>query len=209
MRRNSNGVAPIGLGIESLVGVNYVGMKQFFYILYALCGLLLLSCGQRKGGALAVIESIADTDADSAAVLLSQYDTLEASVADMMYYKLLCAKVKDRRDELDMSDAQAEQLVTYFEEDGDYRLLPTAYYYGGRICSENSNAPQALAYFRKAEVLLTDNHTRPMPDDDCDKALLSKVYSQMGYLFVDRRMYDDARQCSEQSYELDKAIRQR
>ncbi len=207
MRRNSNGVAPIGLGIESLVGVNYVGMKQLFYILYALCGLLLLSCGQRKGGALAVIESIADTDADSAAVLLSQYDTLEASVADMMYYKLLCAKVKDRRDELDMSDAQAEQLVTYFEEDGDYRLLPTACYYGGRICSENSNAPQALAYFRKAEVLLTDNHTRPMPDDDCDKALLSKVYSQMGYLFVDRRMYDEARQCSEQSYELDKAIR--
>ena len=32
MRRNSNGVAPIGLGIESLVGVNYVGMKQLFYI---------------------------------------------------------------------------------------------------------------------------------------------------------------------------------
>ncbi len=48
-----------------------------------------------------------------------------------------------------------------------------------------------------------------MLDDDCDKALLSKVYSQMGYLFVDRRMYDEARQCSEQSYELDKAIRQR
>ena len=144
-------------------------MKQLFcIILYALCSLLLLSCGQRKGGALAVIESMADTDADSAAVLLSQYDTLEASVADMMYYKLLCAKVKDRRDELDMSDAQAEQLVTYFEEDGDSRLLPTAYYYGGRICSENSNAPQALAYFRKAEVLLTDNHTRSIPDDDRD-----------------------------------------
>ena len=61
MRRNSNGVAPIGLGIESLVGVNYVGMKQLFYILYALCGLLLLSCGQRKGGALAGVDALYST----------------------------------------------------------------------------------------------------------------------------------------------------
>ena len=84
---------------------------------------------------------------------------------------------------------------------------PQAYYYGGRICAENSNAPQALDYFRKAEVLLTNDHIRPMPEDNQDKALLSKVYSQMGYLFVGRNMYDEAQRCSELSYELDKASR--
>ena len=185
----------------------FVRMKRLSYIVCTLCGLLLFSCGQRYEPALIAIDSIADAEADSAAVLLSGVDTVEFSEADRMYYHLLCAKVDDKRDVLDMTDEQAEQLVTYFEDDGDERLLPTAYYYGGRICVENSNAPQALDYFRKAEILLTDDHIRPMPEEDRDKALLSKVYSQMGYLFVYRKMYDEARQCSEQSYELDKAIR--
>lgn len=186
----------------------FVRMKRLTYIIYTFCGvLLLLSCGQRYDSTLIAIDSIADADADSAAVLLSRVDTVEISEANRMYYHLLRAKVDDKRDVLEMTDEQAEQLVTYFEDDGDERLLPTAYYYGGRICVENSNAPQALDYFRKAEVLLTDDHIRPMPEDDHEKALLSKVYSQMGYLFVYRKMYDEARQCSEQSYKLDKAIR--
>lgn len=196
-------------GGEHHAGVNPLhSMKRLTYIIYTFCGvLLLLACGQRYEPALIAIDSIANANPDSAAVLLSRVDTVEFSEANRMYYYLLRAKVDDQRDALDMTDEQAEQLVTYFEDDGDERLLPTAYYYGGRICVENSNAPQALDYFRKAEVLLTNDHTRPMPEDNQDKALLSKVYSQMGYLFVDRRMYDEARQCSEQSYELDKAIR--
>ena len=182
-------------------------MKRLAYILYSFCGLLLLlACGQRYEPALIAIDSIADANPDSAAVLLSEVDTQNVSVSNRMYYRLLRAKVDDKRDELDMTDEQAEQIVTYFEDDGDERLLPTAYYYGGRICAENSNAPQALDYFRKAEVLLTDDHIRPMPEDDQDKALLSKIYSQMGYLFVYRNMFDESRICSEKSYELDKAI---
>lgn len=196
-------------GGEHHAGVNPLhSMKRLTYIIYTFCGvLLLLACGQRYEPALIAIDSIANANPDSAAVLLSGVDTVEISEANRMYYYLLCAKIDDKRDALDMTDEQAEQLVTYFEDDGDERLLPTAYYYGGRICVENSNAPQALDYFRKAEVLLTNDHTRPMPEENRDKALLSKVYSQMGYLFVNRRMYDEARQCSEQSYELDKAIR--
>jgi len=182
-------------------------MKRLAYILYSFCGLLLLlACGQRYEPTLIAIESIADADPDSAAILLSEVDTLNVSEGNRMYYYLLRAKVDDKRDELDMTDEQAEQLVTYFEDNGDERLLPTAYYYGGRICAENENVPQALAYFRKAEKLLTDYHSHPMPEDDQDKALLSKVYSQMGYLFVYRNMFDEARVCSEKSYELDKAI---
>lgn len=183
-------------------------MKRLAYILYSFCGLLLLlACGQRYEPTLIAIDSIADADPDSAAILLSEVDTLNVSEGNRMYYYLLRAKVDDKRDELDMTDEQAEQLVTYFEDNGDERLLPTAYYYGGRICAENENVPQALAYFRKAEKLLTDDHSHPMPEDDQDKALLSKVYSQMGYLFVYRNMFEEARACSQKSYELDKAIR--
>ena len=169
--------------------------------------MLLCACGHRYDVRLTAIDSIIEDHADSARVLLEAYDTSAASTANRMYHRLLLAKVGDNLDQLDATTEEAEQLVTYYEDDGDEHLLPIAYYYGGRICAENSNASQALDYFHKAEVLLTDDHNRPMPDDDRDKALLSKVYSQMGYLFVYRNMYDEARQCSQKSYELDKAIR--
>lgn len=182
-------------------------MKQHSYILCALCGLFLLSCGQRYDSRLTAIDIVAVTDADSASMLLSRYDTLNASLSNQMYHRLLRAKADDQLDDLNMTNEQAEQMVAFFEDDGDEHLLPMAYYYGGRVCAENSNAPQALAYFRKAEAMLTNDHTRPMQADNQAKALLSKVYSQMGYLFIYRRMYDEARQYSMQSYELDKAIR--
>lgn len=181
-------------------------MKRLHDIVCTLCGLLLFSCGQQYEPELIAIDSMADTSPDSAAVLLSKFDTLNVSEGNRMYYYLLRAKVSDHLDQLDATTEEAEQLVTYFEDDGDEHLLPIAYYYGGRICAENSNVPQALDYFHKAEVLLTDGHSLPMPEDDQDKALLSKVYSQMGYLFVYRNMYEEARRCSEQSYELDKDI---
>lgn len=182
-------------------------MKRLHDIVCTLCGLLLFSCGQQYEPELIAIDSMADANPDSAAVLLSKFDTLNVSERNRMYYYLLRAKVSDHLDQLDATTEEAEQLVTYFEDDGDEHLLPIAYYYGGRICAEADNVSQALDYFHKAEILLTDDHSLPMPKGDRDKSLLSKVYSQMGYLFVYRNMYEEARRCSQKSYELDKAIR--
>ena len=169
--------------------------------------MLLCACGHRYDARLTAIDSVIEDHADSAQVLLEAFDTSDASTANRMYHRLLLVKVSDHLDQLDATTEEAEQLVTYFEDDGDEHLLPIAYYYGGRICAEADNVPQALDYFHKAEILLTDDHSLPMPKGDRDKSLLSKVYSQMGYLFVYRNMYEEARRCSQKSYELDKAIR--
>ena len=182
-------------------------MNRLHLTLAILCCMLLCACGHRYDARLTAIDSIIEDHADSAQVLLEAFDTSDASTANRMYHRLLLVKVSDHLDQLDATTEEAEQLVTYFEDDGDEHLLPIAYYYGGRICAEADNVPQALDYFHKAEVLLTDGHSLPMPEDDQDKALLSKVYSQMGYLFVYRNMYEEARRCSQKSYELDKAIR--
>lgn len=160
--------------------------------------ILLSSCRQQYDKSLVHIDSLSDTNADSAQSLLTAFDTTAVPTSDLMYYRLLQIKVNDKLDSLKYSNEEAEQFVTNFEEKGNEQLLPTAYYYGGRICAENKNAPQALNYFRKAETLLKEHDDNP--------ALLSKVYSQMGYLFVERRMYDEARNCSQKSYELDKSI---
>ena len=173
-------------------------MKRCYVVITCLCALLLCGCGQRYDAVLTDIDSLIDVNADSALVQLSGIDTLELSTANRMYYLLLEAKVCDQLDSLEMSDSQAERLVTYFEDDGDERLQPLAYYYGGRICAEADNVPQALDYFHKAEILLIAKDDNP--------ALLSKVYSQMGYLFVYRKMYDEARNNFKESYKLDKVI---
>lgn len=181
-------------------------MNRLHLILAILCCMLLCACGHRYDARLTAIDSIIEDHADSAQVLLEAFDTSDASTANRMYHRLLLVKVSDHLDQLEATTEEAEQLVTYFEDDGDEHLLPIAYYYGGRICAEADNVPQALDYFHKAEVLLTDDHSLPMPKGDKDKSLLSKVYSQMGYLFVYRNMYEEARRCSQKSYELDKAI---
>lgn len=160
--------------------------------------ILLSSCRQQYDKSLVHIDSLSDTNADSAQSLLTAFDTTAVPTSDLMYYRLLQIKVNDKLDSLKYSNEEAEQFVANFEEKGNEQLLPTAYYYGGRICAENKNAPQALNYFRKAETLLKEHDDNP--------ALLSKVYSQMGYLFVERRMYDEARNCSQKSYKLDKSI---
>ena len=182
-------------------------MNRLHLILAILCCMLLCACGHRYDARLTAIDSIIEDHADSAQVLLEAFDTSDASTANRMYHRLLLVKVSDHLDQLDATTEEAEQLVTYFEDDGDEHLLPIAYYYGGRICAEADNVPQALDYFHKAKILLTDDHSLPMPKGDRDKSLLSKVYSQMGYLFVYRNMYEEARRCSQKSYELDKAIR--
>ena len=125
--------------------------------------MLLCACGHRYDARLTAIDSIIEDHADSARMLLEAFDTSDVSTANRMYHRLLLVKVSDHLDQLDATTEEAEQLVTYFEDDGDEHLLPIAYYYGGRICAEADNVPQALDYFHKAEILLTDDHSLPMP----------------------------------------------
>ncbi len=174
-------------------------MKKLLY-LFLVLGLMMLTAGcthTSREPRLVAVDSMLATRPDSALALLNRFDTTTASQADCMYYQLLRYKTDDQLDKLSATTEDAERLVDYFEDDGDKRLLPMAYYYGGRICVENNNVPQALAYFHKAEKFLING------DND---VLLSKVYSQTGYLFVKRRMYDEARHYFEKSYETDKAI---
>lgn len=101
-------------------------MKRLHDIVCTLCCLLLFSCGQQYEPELTAIDSMADTNPDSAAVLLSKFDTLNVSEGNRMYYYLLRAKVSDHLDQLDATTEEAEQLVTYFEDDGDEHLFQRA-----------------------------------------------------------------------------------
>ena len=108
----------------------------------------------------------------------------EADERDRHYFELLSIKVADKADLLLPTDTAAWQLVDWYEQHGDSRLLPMAYYYAARVCRTRNDSPQALDYLLKAHDLLRD--------DDSQLHLKAVVNSQMGYIFSQQKLYHDA-----------------
>lgn len=130
-------------------------------------------------------DSIVNTSPDSAVVLLEQLkdSILSKPKSTQMYYHLLSIKAKDKAYIPHTSDSLILQVIHYYEEKEDEKYLPEAYYYAGRIYRDLGDAPQALDYFQKTIDLIGEG---------TNYKLYSKVYSQMGTLFLYQDIYDRA-----------------
>jgi len=163
--------------------------------------LMTIQCGHHcYSPELALLDSLADTKVDSAVILMRRIapQFADASEWDRRYYQLLSIKIADKADLPLPSDTIAWELVRYYEEEGDERLLPLAYYYGARICRRHNDAPQALDYLLKANDLLPDNR---------QLRLKAVVNSQMGYLFSQQKLYRNAIEAFKRAYYCDSIIR--
>lgn len=105
------------------------------------------------------------------------------SEATRMYYRLLCIKANDKAYIRHTSDSLILPVLHYYTEKKDEHHLPEAYYYAGRVYRDLEDAPLALDYFQKAIDALPDNK---------GYRLKSKIYSQMGTLFLYQKTYDEA-----------------
>lgn len=81
-----------------------------------------------------------------------------------------------------ISPDSIRDLVRYYEEDGDEAMLPTAYYYAGRVYSDLNEAPISLSYFQKSLDAIDNKGIN-------DLQLKSVIYSQMGYLYLFQYIY--------------------
>lgn len=166
------------------------------YLMLLLSALLFVHCGpHRYPPQLVLLDSLADHKLDSAVTLMRQLEPVmsDASEYDRRYFQLLCVKVADKADLPLPSDTVAWDIVRYYEEDGDSRLLPMAYYYAARIFRTQNDAPQALDYLLKANELLDDSRPR----------LKGVVNSQMGYLFSQQKLYRNAVDAFKEAYRCD------
>ena len=143
------------------------------------------------------IDSLCEDRADSAIMVLQRMamDTAKMSPDDRMYYKFLAVKAADKAYIKHTSDSLIRQLLPFFEEGGDDRLLPEFYYYAGRVYRDIGDAPQALDYFQRAINLLPDT---------TNLKLKSVVYSQMGYTAYLCNLYDKALELHRGNYECGK-----
>lgn len=165
---------------------NFASMKptKFFACLFAAWFTLSLCCCDDRPSykaRLSAIDSIADTDAPLALAML---DSLKphmagATEADRNFYSLMRVKAEDKAFVTHKTDTLMLRLVDYYETDGDKALLPTAYYYSGRVYSDMNDGKRALQYFQKAVEMI-----------DSSSTLYSAAYSQIGYLFLYQGIYD-------------------
>lgn len=176
----------------------FVPMRPSFALVVVLALFVLLGCtGSQYPLSLRIADTLTNSNPDSAVVLLGQIEA-EMSVASepmRRYYQLLRIKADDKTDRMEVSADSVKELVHYFEDRGDKSLLPTAYYYAGRVYSDLNEAPISLNYFQKSLDAMENENID-------DQKLKSVIYSQMGYLYLFQYIYDEAERCFRASYEI-------
>lgn len=177
-------------------------MKTNTRFILLTCLLLCFYACDRKPypQSLIIADSLASIQPDSAIALLK---TLEDNIktepeSTQMYYQSLCIKANDKAYIRHTSDSLILLVLHYYIEKRDERHLPEAYYYAGRVYRDLEDAPQALDYFEKAIDALPINE---------GYQLKSKIYSQMGTLFLYQKTYDEALKMFKEAQKCDIALK--
>lgn len=162
-------------------------MKIHVLIVTICAALTLLSCHNNSyPRELVMADSIAEHDARRAQALLDSLQP-QMAVADeptRNYYALMCIKASDKAYKPLPTSDSILNLTHYYEERKDADLLSVAYYYAGRSFAKQDNYPQALSYFQKSLGII-DKSKRA-------STLKSKLYSQMGDIFLFQLLLDKA-----------------
>lgn len=172
---------------------------RFIFCLILWVGLCLLTaCRQSDCPPLLVTaDSLCNTRPDSAITWLEsiQDSITSASKPIQMYYLLLRIKAHDKAYLRHTSDSLILSLVKYYQHNNRQRL-PETLYYAGRVYSDLKDAPRALEYYQKAIDILKKENSQ-------DWNLLSRLYSQVGTLFLYQELYNKAEPMFRKAYDCD------
>lgn len=145
---------------------------------------------------LLAIDSIMTRKPDSALILLSDIEQRMEHETEPVrcYYQLLTIKARDKAFLPHSSDSLILALLHYYENGGDPRLLPEAYYYAGRVTSDLGDAPQATDYYHKALDAINDEDYDRYRKENVTSVLRLKgrIYAQNAKLLVLQNFFDAA-----------------
>jgi tetratricopeptide (TPR) repeat protein len=169
-------------------------MRRYLVITLLMGLLVLMTCRQKPSypATLLQADSLTLVAPEEAISLLNSLakDMESAPQASRMYYELLCIKAADKAYIIHTSDSIIRNLVDYYEQEGDERLLAETYYYAGRVYRDIGDAPQALAYFQKS---------LEAEDEEVNPAL----YAQIGEIFFGQSLFSEALGMYQKAYQLD------
>ena len=174
-------------------------MRQLLRLIIPLwLALCLLGCGKPKPSSYppTMVEAarLSEYEAACALPLLEALaDSLDRLDEEgRVYYDLLRLRVNDKLNVRATSDTLIRRITAFYEAYGDPDKLMLAYYYRGRVCADLNDALQALHFYRKA-VEVSGGKRQYL--------LLSRIYSQMGEVYMYQNIYDEAISCYRKSNE--------
>ena len=144
----------------------------------------LAACSRTLDDKLVRVNRLANENlADSAMQALDSIDRASLDEYNRHYYDLMTVKTRDKADFQFDSDSLVLSAMEYFKKNGTDTVRAEAFYYAGRVARMLGDSPQALDYMQNALNCLDDSHTR----------LKGKISSQMGQIFQELYMFEQAK----------------
>ena len=144
----------------------------------------LAACSRTLDDKLVRVNRLANENlADSAMQALDSIDRASLDEYNRHYYDLMTVKTRDKADFQFDSDSLVLSAMEYFKKNGTDTVRAEAFYYAGRVARMLGDSPQALDYMQNALNSLDDSHTR----------LKGKISSQMGQIFQELYMFEQAK----------------
>ena len=144
----------------------------------------LAACSRTLDARLVRVNRLANENlADSAMQALDSIDRASLDEYNRHYYDLMTVKTRDKADFQFDSDSLVLSAMEYFKKNGTDTVRAEAFYYAGRVARMLGDSPQALDYMQNALNCLDDSHTR----------LKGKISSQMGQIFLNLYLFEQAK----------------
>lgn len=164
-----------------------------FILLVVIC----VSCGKHEyPSALVEADSLCYSNPKLALEKLAQIrkDLDTTNTADWMYFRLVKLKAQDKAYIPHSDLTNLNQMISYYEGEGDKKMLPEIYYLAGSTYFDLHDSPQALDYYHK----VLDNITA-----DDNLRLWGITHAQIGYVMLYQGNYMSAVQHFKESYFVD------
>ena len=179
-------------------------MKRCFSCCLAVAAfLLLLSCSHDE--MLDKLEEIKAVGNENPTTAFAMLDSLELEVRkESEYvrakYDLLKIRLNDKAYIVHTSDYMIRQLVDYFNKNGNVADKQEAYYYAGSVYRDLDDTPRALENFLNS-LDCAENNNR------CDSLMLRNTYSNLAYLYLREKAYNEALEMACKETDVSKRIK--
>ena len=166
-------------------------MKEIERMIFILLWIICTACNSGKPSAeFDRLEQLMPHHPDSVLQALESMDTLHWSERERSYYYLLQTEAEDKCYVEHTTDSLISWAADYFRRKDDRAHYDKALYLQGRIQSDLSRTPEALFSFLQAKDVLKDIH---------EYALKGRVYENLGRLYWNYSLYEEAAEMYEQS----------
>ena len=175
----------------------------------AILPIIFVSCsrGPQYPAVLETADSLSYVNPDSAVALLRSVEAeMTASQPAVRHlYDLMTLKAQDKADLPLTSDSLILDILQYYEHGGDPNKLPEAYYFAGRVYRKLGDAPKAIDFFKKAQMMLAELDLRKLPAVNANRyeKLKGTIMAQEGYLFRNQHLYRESLDCFRDAFDLD------